>query len=109
MALDWGVRAALTVFPELSSLLRVIKTRERIRQVIFTGGYPGRRETEAVFNLTRGHPPGHPEPEIFSRSAISEEVPAGLVVRVYCDLLSAPLVVPEMQRDDVGKQLKIRD
>ena len=36
-------------------------------------------------------------------------MPASLVVRVNRDLLLLPLVVPEVQRDDVGKQLEIGD
>ena len=107
MALDWSLCAVPTVFPELGPLLRIIQAGQRIRQVVLTGGDPRGRETEAVLDLSRGHPSGHPKPEVLSRSTISEEVPASLVVCVDGDLLFIPLVVPEVQCDNVGEQLKI--
>ena len=109
MALDWSLCAVPTVFPELGSLLRIIQAGQRIRQVVLTGGDPRRRKTEAELDLSHGHPSRHLQPEIFSRPAVAKEVPASLIVRVNRDLLLVPLVVPEVQRNDVGEQFEIRD
>ena len=109
MAFDWSAAQTTAVFPEFSSLLRIINPRKRIGEVVFRSRNPLGCDSEAELDLSSAHPPGHLETKIFAGSAVPKQVVAGFVIRMHCNLFVFPGAVPEMESNNVSEEFQICD
>ena len=109
MAFDRGSAQTTAMFPKLLSLFRIVDSGKRISEIVFRSRNPLRRDSKAELDLSSTHPPGHLESKIFAGSAVPKEVPTSLVICVNGNLGVLPQVTPQVESNDVGEQLEIRN
>ena len=108
MAARWSSGQLCTVLLELSSALPVCESRQTVGEIVLLGWDPGRCGPEPSFDLLRRNPSGHTEAQVFSRSAIREQVIAGFVIRVYGNLTITPFVLPQVNGNHMCDELEVR-